>query len=192
MEQQEAQVKPLPRDENGEIARRFTANGREYIIRTAEEGTTIERYSAMQKMSAVLGLSATFENLIGHFDELTDCANSLVTKEPRLNELFIRINNLKRGVLETSQTRYDMGLYYCTLFIVQEDEDMTTWVKAEQEEKIKDWNEEGYDVHDFLALALGSIEGFFAVYKDFNQRVARGELEIEPTSGSTESTTKEE
>ena len=177
MNEEPKTVKPLPREPDGSYSRHFTANGVRYTIRTADEGTTIERYTAMKKMGVALGFSSSFEALVREVEGVEGLLNTLVTKEPKLRDTFLRLNNLKRGILETSRTRYDLSLYYCTLFIVRDGEDLTQWVQAEQDEKIADWNAEGYDVHDFLRLGLSTVEGFTAVYARLYEQMANGLME---------------
>lgn len=158
-------------NEDGTPVRTFQANGVTYKVRTLSEGIGVKRYSLFRKAQAILGMGATFENLVNNLAQAEKFYNSIATKNPQLLDLGIILNNMKRGIVESSKERYDFAFWLCTLFIVREGEDLTQWVEADQEEKIKDWNAEGINEQDFLALALSTLTGFISTYKRFTAQL---------------------
>jgi len=173
------ELKSIRDPDSGQFLRTFQANGTKYVIRTLEEGIGIERFSMMRKMEAVVGSGSTFADLVNDFELAEQYYNSLTTQEPKLLELGVLLNNTKRRVVETSQNRYNIALWYCTLFICWEDEDMTKWVEADQQKKIDDWNKEGIKELDFLQLALSTVENFTNVYLRFYQQMKERKEELD-------------
>lgn len=173
-------MKTIRKTEGG-FTREFTANGRQYTIRTAEEGVGIMRHTKMMQMGAVLGMAATFAQLHDNIRRAEECFNSLVTAKPRMQELGVLLNNMRRGVLETSRERYSYAFHYCTFFITWEGEDLTAYNEEEQQTKIDDWNAEGINEQDFLALGLSMVAGFISVYQDYSARMIENRERISDT-----------
>ena len=48
----------------------------------------------------------------------------------------------------------------CTLFIVTDKEDLSTFDNSHAEKKIQDWEIEGYLAHDFFLLALNFSDDY--------------------------------
>lgn len=172
-------IKKLPRD-GGKIARHFEANGIRYTIRTADEGTTIERWSQYEKMSLVVGYDANFQAMYQNLTQAMELCNGVVTKENNFTDLVMHLNAMQEGVVSAANSRYNQAMYLCSLFIVRDDEDLTTWSEAEAEAKIADWNAEGYDVQDFLWLALSGLRGFESAYKSIIQRLTNQTAKTQP------------
>lgn len=137
--------------ETGQSVSEFVANGQKYYIRKPEQGLPLLRYERLQELSTVTAFDATYGEIISKVNGLIEKANSLVTKQPKLNELFLDIENIKQS-LSKKDRNWDYSLLTCTLFIVKPDEDLTKWEQIEQERKIEDWQQAGYSMHDFFFL----------------------------------------
>lgn len=159
------------RNSDGTFVRSFEANGRRYIIRRPEDGVGIYRYTKMMQMGAVLGMNATFASIYENLKRAEDCVDSLVTKTPRLRELSLLLNNMRRGVVEGSKERYTYAFQYCTFFVVWDGEDLTQYDDEQQQSKIDDWNKAGLSENDFLALGLSMVEGYISVYLELSAKI---------------------
>lgn len=131
----------------------FKANGQKYYIRRPEDGLPLLRYERLQELSTVTSFDGTYSEIISKVNGLVDKANSLVTKQPKLNELFLDIENIKQS-LNKKDRNWDYSLLTCTLFIVKPDEDLTKWEQQEQERKIEDWNTSAIPMQDFFFLVV--------------------------------------
>lgn len=146
-------IKGIVDTETGKYKTPFTANGVKYHIRSVREGLGFTRYKLLKQMLSVVGFNATFAEQVQSFDRLTKAANSLVTKEPRMDELFREIENFKQAISKADRT-WDYSFYAATLFIVREGEDLTEWNESMANEKIADWQKEGLHEHDFFFLVM--------------------------------------
>lgn len=153
-------MKNLPRKENGDYAREFKANGVKYIIRSAEEGIGILRWSKLQLMSSVLGYGADIARLEQGFSKLADLFNGFVKNKHTVFEIATHINEMRSGMVDESRRNYSYVFWTACLFIVKEGEDITKFIEEEQEEKISDWNKEGYNEQDILNLTKKKLVSF--------------------------------
>jgi hypothetical protein len=96
-------------------------------------------------------------------------ANACALGKETFVNLVLQLDAMKKGVVNSTQERNNIALMLCTLFIVREDEDLTTWNEEEANDKVKDWNKAGYDVNDFLLLALSSVQGFSAAFNAISE-----------------------
>ncbi len=144
--------KPLPRGINGAIESSFEANGNKYYILSAEDGISINRWLVYKKygLEAATGLSMS-----SLYSKMTDF-ESLLRNNESMYQLSVSFAEMKKSLLDLSEERFDKGLYFCTTFIIREGEDVKTWNKAEAEDKIKDWAEEGFSIFDFFTLVVSS------------------------------------
>lgn len=156
---------------DGSFVRSFEANGRRYTIRTPQEGVGIYRHTKMMQMGAVLGMNATFATIYNNLKRAEECVDSLVTKTPRLRELGLVLNDMRRGVVEGSKERYSYAFQYCTFFVVWDDENLSQYDDEQQQSKIDDWNKEGLSENDFLSLGLTMVEGYIAAFLELSARM---------------------
>ena len=163
-------IKKLPRDEQGHPLRHFTANGKKYIIRSATEGFSIERFNEYQILSLAVGFGATFQQMIEQLNTAISLANSAAVGKSTFIDLVLQLDAMKQGIVSAGNQRNTMALALCTLFIVTDDGDLTTWSEELANEKIADWNKEGYDAADFLLLALSSVAGFSEIYREVSAK----------------------
>lgn len=165
-------IKRLPRRDDGTYKAEFEANGVKYRIRTADEGVSIARFNEYQKMAGMMGFGATFQKLYENHQKAIKLANGVVSKENTFTDLVLHLNAIQEGILKASEERNSIALYICSLFIVREGEDLTTWSMELARDKIDDWNREGYHAEDFFFLALTSVGGFKNAYLELIERLS--------------------
>lgn len=132
----------------------FMANGHRYHITSVAEGLTPRRYTEMKKILSVVGFQATYADQLAALNRITQAANSLVTKEPKLDALFSEIQNMREAIRQTDNLNWDYSFYAATLFINREGEDVKEWSESLANEKIADWQAEGLNAFDFFLLAM--------------------------------------
>lgn len=153
-------LKPLPRDTDGYISRYFTANNRRYKICGIDEISSFDRYTNFERMSIMAAFGMDFGKMYEHLSDLERKVlevdtSDIMTKTPAI----LKIQQIKKGVLDTGNARWDYKFYFATLFIVVEGEDMRTWSQEEAAMKINDWNTEGYNATDFFDIIDIYIRG---------------------------------
>ncbi len=127
---------------------------------TVTSQLSVERYIALLKLEVEAGLSASYLETFEAFKEIYNLVNKPL---PEPGRVAIIANNAMMG-LENLDKKRIPGLYICALFINSEDEDIRYYDEAVMDKKIKDWQEEGYDVQSFLGFALSCIKGFRESY----------------------------
>lgn len=173
------QIKRLPRDASGKIKRVFTANGNKYKILNSDAIMSPEKYALFGKMSVAFSFNMGIESILKHHDELDmlildiDAMNSLKKKAAILKNEAIR-----NGILAGFQSRFDSTLALCTLFIVRENEDITTYDDVLADEKIEDWQAEGLSMEDFFTLVVCTVPNFMTVWKDLTARIQSNDIGI--------------
>ena len=163
-------IKPLPRDAEGRYKRQFKAAGKTYFIRSAAEGFSIERFNQYEILSLALGYGATFQQFTQQLNAAIALANDAAVGKATFVDLVLQLDAIKQGINTSSQQRNSMALTMCTLFIVEKEEDLTQWSEEMAAEKIENWNKEGYDVNDFLVIALSSVAGFSEIFREAKRK----------------------
>jgi hypothetical protein len=163
-------IKGIVDTQTGKYKTPFTANGVKYHIRSVREGLGFTRYKLLKQMLSVVGFNATFAEQMQAFDRLVKAANSLVSKEPKLDELFKEIENLRQAVNKTDRT-WDYSFYAATLFIVREGEDLNDWNESMANEKIADWQAEGLHEHDFFFLVMFTASQLTEWWNDLPKQI---------------------
>lgn len=141
-------------EQTGKYPTSFYANGQLYHIRSVKEGLGFVRYKEMKQMLSVVGFNATYSEQMQALERLIKAANSLVTKEPKLNDLFAEIENMRQAIKNTDSRKWDYSFYAASLFICRPDENMNEWSEALANEKIQDWHAEGLHEQDFFFLVI--------------------------------------
>lgn len=161
------ELKDLPRNERGELIRKFMASGVEYTIKTPSDVLTPARYTEFNRLSMMSGIGLDFNQLIEHLKDLEARVYDVDIKDQTTKTgAILKINAIRNAVLDKSKDRYDLMLMLCTIFIVESNEDLRGFSHEQAIEKIDNWNNEGYKVHDFLSLAVSSIPQFQNVYNE--------------------------
>ncbi len=153
-------MKKLPFDK-GE----FTANGKTYKIKNT---LTISRHMEFEKLQSHYGFGLTFEGIVKKINDAISLAD-----KGRGVEAWSTVLNLRDGIASRLDERSHPALLLCSLFIVTENEDLTTWNEQEQRAKVEDWNKEGYDVNDFFVLASNLVSGFLPIYGEIFQSTSQ-------------------
>jgi len=155
------ELKKLPFDKS-----EFVANGKTYKIKNT---LTIARHAEFEKLQNHFGFGLTFDGIVEKLNQAIDFAN-----KGKGIEAWNVVLNLKEGIAYNMDSRAHPALLLCSLFIIEEGEDLTTWNEKEQRAKIDDWNKEGYDVNDFFVLASNLVQNFIPIYGEISQRTSKG------------------
>ncbi len=131
------------------------ASGSVYKIKTIDEGITFARWNAYEKLSVMFNYDASLQQLMNNNKKSTDMMDSILLGDGKYNakHLLHHLSSLTDGIESNANSKYSKAIYFCTIFIIREDEDETQWSMPIADEKIDDWIKKGYDVIDFLLLA---------------------------------------
>jgi len=162
-------IKRLPKNPDGSFKRSFTANGNNYVIRSAEEGIGIVRYTELIKRSSTLAFGTNFQVTMKFFKKLRSDLNDLALGKGDIFSIVLNIQSMMEGIILASKTKYEYGFYFASLFVTRENEDLRFWSTDLADDKISDWVEEGLSESDFLTLALLEVPGYLKEYKQFER-----------------------
>ena len=155
----QVEIKLLPRDDKGNYAREFIANGNKYIIRSQEEGIGINRYCRLLNMSSVWGLQADLGSQLAAWRKATKAVDQALIGKGSFGEYFGIAQSAVDGINRAGQTNYTYTFWVACLFIVREGEDLTQFIEAEQQSKIEDWASEFHE-QDFEELVKKKYQEF--------------------------------
>jgi hypothetical protein len=133
------------------------ANGKEYRV---EKELSIARFKELESMQVELYYGFDME---GMFKKMKEAFNDL--NKSKVADASVKLYRLMEGVADKVDKREPVALRICTLFLNTEGEDAKTWSEELANEKIKDWQAEGYSVNDFFSLATVLVPGFLADYQ---------------------------
>lgn len=140
--------------------KKFTANGKTYHIR---KSMSFDRYRMYEKLQIEVGYGANFKQI---YDNVK-AAYDLVNKSEFANTA-VKLHNILAGI-KTIESRQIPALRICALFINADGEDEKVITEDMIDEKIADWEAEGYDIFPFFQLAINSIPDFSLAYKVLSQ-----------------------
>jgi len=140
--------------------KKFTANGKTYHIR---KSMSFDRYRMYEKLQIEVGYGANFKQI---YDNVK-AAYDLVNKSEFANTA-VKLHNILAGI-KTIESRQIPALRICALFINADGEDEKVITEEMIDEKIADWEAEGYDIFPFFQLAINSIPDFSLAYKVLSQ-----------------------
>lgn len=127
------------------------ASGEKYFIRSPINGIGPKRYTELMKRYPAIGFDSTFEALFQNLEAATNAANTIGSREPKLSDLFAALSNMGEGIRRNDR-QWQASLMICTLFIVTENEDLTTWNIDDARQKVEDWNKAKIHEQDFFFL----------------------------------------
>lgn len=163
-------IKALGKDEAGNLLP-FTANGKRYIPMHPEAKMSVGIWRHYEKFRMVLGTGRNFGQLI---EALQDIENELGADKPfpeiRVASI-LKINTIKRGVVEMTAERHNIGLYMATLMIRREGDSWTEWSMEMADEYIADWKDVAID--DLFFFALARTTGFKQTFQRVNEELTR-------------------
>lgn len=140
------------------------ANGKEYLI---EKGMSGKRYTIFEELQSKIGWGVDFDTMLAKVKMAFEYLN-----KSKPADAAVILYNMIEMISEKLQKRMLPTLQLCTLFINTKDEDRRTWSEALAEEKINDWNEEGYDINDFFVLALNMVPGLVIYLNETSQTIS--------------------
>lgn len=138
----------------------FPANGKIYKIR---KSMSFERHRMYEKLQLEVGYGATFIQLYEHVKEIFELCNKM-----EFAQIAVKSHNILTGI-KNVESRQVPVLKLCALFINAEGEDEQVITEEMIDEKIADWEAEGYDILPFFQLAINSIPGFSLAFKILSQ-----------------------
>ena len=142
----------------------FQANGKTYYIR---DTMSIERFMQWEKLQNHYAFGLTFQQIS---DKLNDSIN--YANKGKGVEAWNVIFNLKEGIIYRLEDRIHPAMLLCSLFMVTEDEDITTWNEQLAKAKIEDWKQEGIAINDFFSFASNFTQGFIEIYNEISQSIS--------------------
>ena len=140
------------------------ANGVNYKIMYS---LTAKRWQEFEKLQVYFGFGLTFEKIVKWLREARNLANN-----GKAIEAWNMIVNLEEGIVYGFEDRIHPTLLLCSLFIVEENEDLSTWREEDQKTKIDNWNKELYDVNDFFLLASNLVKNFVPTYNEISRSIS--------------------
>jgi hypothetical protein len=145
----------------GKFQTEFMANGTKYIVLPADKVFNIDRQVAYNNIETAFALNQTPTRVKERFTITWNTVIRLMQTtgddwQKNMDKLLRDcMNNLDSFKGELT-SRYPAAYYICTLFIIREGEDLSTWSFELADEKIDDWVKENLNAVDFFGLALAS------------------------------------
>lgn len=104
-------------------------SGHVYKIRTVDEGIPINRWNAYEKMSIMFGYNATLQQLHANNKKTEDILADLICQNGKYTpkHLIQHTAQITNGIVETTNDKFSKALYFCTIFIIRDDEDIKDW-----------------------------------------------------------------
>ena len=146
---------------DGKFETEFKANGVKYIVMPADKVFNIDRQVAYNNIETAFALNQTPTSVKDRFTLTCNTVIRLMQATgddwQKNMDTLLRdcMNNLDSFKGELT-SRYPAAYYICTLFIIRENEDLSTWNFELADEKIDDWVKENLKSVDFFGLALAS------------------------------------
>jgi hypothetical protein len=152
----------------------FEANGHTYTI---TDELSIARWREFENHQALVGLGRSFKEI---FDNLAKAYEAL--NKGKVADAAVTIHNLLSGIKDKLDQRHHPALMMCALWINRKDEDTALYDQAKMEEKINDWEKEGYNVEDFFLLAWNFVPEFIETYKNGLESILNPSTDKKTTS----------
>jgi len=150
----------------------FEACGTTYYIK---DTLSLERYRWFEKYQVTFGFAREFKQIYDMLVKSVDLAN-----KGKGLEAWNIIFNLKEEIGKNNlDNRMHNGMYICALFIVEENEDLTSWDEQLANKKIDNWNKEGYDVNSFFQLAANLVTGYIDILDSIFQNTSETAAKME-------------
>lgn len=140
------------------------ANGKNYKLITE---LTIERFKKLDEMEVEFFYGFDMK---GMFEKLKETFEYL--NKGKVADASVRIHNLMKGIADKVDKREPIMLRMCSLFLITEDEDITTWSEDLCKQKVEDWQKEGYAMNDFFSLVATSVPGYLESYEEIIQNTS--------------------
>lgn len=160
-------LRRLPRDpyNQSKFLPVFKTDKHEYKI-IGEGGIGIERHTAFQKRSIQRGFASDFQQIYDTWQEL----KLFIAGESNVGKLksdaVIKITAIQDSVADFSKEQYEAALWLCTLFVLREDEKVSSYDLKIAEEKIRDWAAYGLSELDFFLLSGSMVKGYGSYFNE--------------------------
>lgn len=138
-------------------ANSFLAMGKKYIVHPT---IGIERYKKMEELQVIASFGADFKTLYAAANKAYGQLNAM-----KVGDAAVTLNGILEGLSRTLSGQETPLLLICTLFISEENEDLSSWDEAKAGEKIKDWTTDGYDAADFFKLAFDLLKQYHSNFQ---------------------------
>ena len=133
----------------------FECGGKKFIL---IDDPGIIRYRILQKLSVEFAYSSSVPDMFNNLHKAIDAFN-----KHKYDEMVIIIHNVLNGITKI-EDKDDAALRLCTLFIVEEKEDLTVWDEVTARMKIDCWAKEIAAI-SFFQLASSLVPGWMPAYE---------------------------
>lgn len=160
----------------------FIANGIKYYYYGDIEKFGIGRWFVWEDLEPIITFGITSMNIhkeVGTAIKLIN-ENKQVHGHKVLLDLYERLD-------KNLDTRIDPILKGCTLFMVEEGEDLTEWNETKAKQKIANWRKEGIAYQSFFSFVMIFIPG----YLERSREISQASLKKKKKSVKSQSTKKE-
>lgn len=138
-------------------------SGKEYKLTSS---LNVTRWQEFEKLQNHVGWGLDFSGMMARLKETYELLN-----KQKFADAAVHIHNTMNGIAKSLENRYHPGLLMCTLFVVYEGEDLTTWSEQDATAKIEDWKD--YEVADFFSLAVNLVNGFIPAYEELSPNISK-------------------
>lgn len=146
-------------DENGNLPNEFTANGNKYVIAPPSKVFNFDRQIAYLNFETAFSLNKTPTEIYQAFVKLLQNQIRLMSDNGKewadiQQENLRDCMNFVDSMRGEDHKRLPPAYWMCTLFIIKEGEDLSSWDWKMGLNKIQDWSKENLNPIDFFSLAL--------------------------------------
>ena len=160
----------------------FEASGVTYHVQTS---LSVERYRQFEKLQLEFGYGISFKEVFDMHKKAVELAN-----KGKGLEAWNIIFNLMEKVGKEFNRSVHPAMLICSLFLTEKDEDLTKWDEKHAEQKIKNWNDEGYDVNNFFRLASNLVTGYIETLEEVFRNTSEAEAKVRNMVGSMQNGSK--
>lgn len=134
-------------------------------VYTVHNFLSVERYCEFQIFEKELAYASTFKTTFDKIKKALAQMNAM-----KMVDAIITLTDLVRGMVKVEE-REPTVLKICALFINYEGEDIHSYSKDVEADKINDWKGAGVDMRDFFTVALHTVPGFLEIYAKISQSI---------------------
>lgn len=183
-------LRQLPREPGNpnKFLSQFKTDKHTYTL-IGDAGIGFERYTMFQKRSLQRGFARDFQQVWDTLQQIKlGIAGETAVAKLR-SEAIIAITALQDSVADFGREQFDAALWLCTLFVLREDETMSTYSEQVAEEKLADWAAYGYSELDFFFLSGNLVPGYGSRFREViksNERARQKLLDVIATHGKAD------
>ena len=143
----------------------FKTDKHTYTI-VGDNGIGFARYNMFQKRSVQLGFARSFQQLIDEIQKITLGIGGETNVGKMRTDAIVALTGLKHSVADMGNEQFDAAFWLCSLFVLREDETMSSYSEVIAAEKIQDWSDFGYSELDFFFLCGNLVPGYGSAFKE--------------------------